>query len=102
VPGAECSRIGDLCVLAGDTHKFESRYLESLVGRWPEDEALYKARSPINSVDQLDCPVALFQGLEDKVVPPNQVRDNTATAQSSVPPHASRRTSLLLWARRTA
>jgi hypothetical protein len=68
----DCS-IGDLCVLAGDTHKFESRYLDSLIGRYPEDEAIYKARSPINAVDKLDCPVVLFQGLEDKVVPPVQV-----------------------------
>jgi len=72
--GASMYGIGDLEVLAGDTHKFESRYLDSLIGRYPEDAALYKERSPINSVDTLDCPVILFQGTEDKVVPPNQAQ----------------------------
>merc|ERR1712032_513732 len=58
--------------LAGDTHKFESRYLDRLVGKYPEDKDVYEARSPICHVDQLACPILLPQGSEDKIVPPNQ------------------------------
>jgi dipeptidyl aminopeptidase/acylaminoacyl peptidase len=64
--------ISDIEVLARDTHKFESRYLDTLVGPYPEAADEYKARSPIHFVDNLSCPLILFQGLEDKVVPPNQ------------------------------
>ena len=60
--------------LARDTHKFESRYLDRLVGLWPEDEELYRARSPIHHTDRLACPVIFFQGLDDKVVPPNHAK----------------------------
>ncbi len=70
--GASHYGIGDLEALAKDTHKFESRYLDSMIGRYPEDIAVYRARSPIHHTDQLSCPVIFFQGLEDKVVPPNQ------------------------------
>ncbi|UHQ55523.1 MULTISPECIES: S9 family peptidase [unclassified Microbulbifer] len=70
--GASLYGVGDLTTLARDTHKFESRYLDKLVGPWPAAEALYRARSPINHVEQLNCPVIVFQGMEDKVVPPNQ------------------------------
>ncbi|KAL9187913.1 hypothetical protein ACHAXT_006291 [Thalassiosira profunda] len=70
--GTSLYGIGDLTALAGDTHKFESRYLDGLVGRYPEDEKIYKERSPIESVDTLSCPILLLQGVEDKVVPPNQ------------------------------
>ena len=71
---AGCSLYGvsDLSVLAGDTHKFESRYLDGLVGPYPEEEAIYKERSPIESVDRLSCPILLLHGDEDKIVPPNQ------------------------------
>jgi dipeptidyl aminopeptidase/acylaminoacyl peptidase len=72
--GCSLYGIGDLTALAGDTHKFESRYLDGLVGLYPEDEKVYKERSPIESVDTLSCPILLLQGEEDKVVPPNQAR----------------------------
>jgi dipeptidyl aminopeptidase/acylaminoacyl peptidase len=71
---AGCSTygIGDLEALMRTTHKFESRYLDRLIGPWPEAAALYRARSPIHHVDRLACPLILLQGLEDKVVPPAQ------------------------------
>jgi dipeptidyl aminopeptidase/acylaminoacyl peptidase len=64
--------IGDLGALARDTHKFESRYLDWLIGPWPQDEALYRARSPLFHAEGMKVPVAFFQGDEDAVVPPNQ------------------------------
>lgn len=70
--GASHYGIGDLEALARDTHKFESRYLDWLVGPWPEDRDTYMARSPIHHVDRLDVPAAFFQGAMDRVVPPNQ------------------------------
>jgi dipeptidyl aminopeptidase/acylaminoacyl peptidase len=70
--GASYYGISDIEVLAQDTHKFESRYLDTLVGPYPAARDTYYARSPIHFVDRLSCPLILFQGLEDKVVPPNQ------------------------------
>ena len=70
--GASYFGISDLEVLEIDTHKFESRYSHSLIGPYPDARDLYRARSPIHAIDRLACPLILFQGLEDKVVPPNQ------------------------------
>jgi dipeptidyl aminopeptidase/acylaminoacyl peptidase len=70
--GASYYGISDLEALELDTHKFESRYSHSLIGPYPEVQATYRARSPIHALERLACPLILFQGLEDKVVPPNQ------------------------------
>ena len=64
--------IADLEALARDTHKFECRYLDRLVGPYPADRATYMERSPINHVEKLSCSMLILQGLQDKVVPPQQ------------------------------
>lgn len=70
--GASYFGISDLEILDSDSHKFESRYNHSMIGPYPERKDLYVARSPIHFTDQINCPVILFQGLEDRVVTPNQ------------------------------
>ncbi|MGS2717802.1 prolyl oligopeptidase family serine peptidase [Eionea flava] len=75
--GASLYGIGDLSALAEDTHKFESRYCDQLVGISLEkdklrEQSLYNARSPLQHIEKLNCPVIFLQGLDDKVVPPNQ------------------------------
>ena len=70
--GASYYGISELEVFATDTHKFESRYMDSLIGAYPERKDLYFNRSPINFIQNLSCPLIMFQGDEDKVVPPSQ------------------------------
>ena len=64
--------MADLEALARDTHKFESRYLDTLIGPYPERRDRYVERSPIHHLDGFDRPLVVFQGLEDEIVPPNQ------------------------------
>ena len=80
--GASYFGIGDLETFVHDTHKFESRYLDRLVGPYPEKKDVYYARSPINFVDQLSTPMILLQGLEDKIVPPNQAETMFAAVRA--------------------
>jgi dipeptidyl aminopeptidase/acylaminoacyl peptidase len=70
--GASYFGVSDAEALAKDTHKFESRYLDRMIGPYPEQRDLYYQRSPIHFADRISCPLILFQGLEDKVVPPDQ------------------------------
>ncbi len=70
--GAAYYGIADLNVFLGDTHKFESRYLDSMIGPYPQEKQRYHDRSAINFTDQLSAPMIIFQGLEDKIVPPSQ------------------------------
>jgi dipeptidyl aminopeptidase/acylaminoacyl peptidase len=70
--GASLYGVADLAALATDTHKFESRYLDGLVGPWPEAADVYRERSPVHQADRLSAPLIVFQGLDDKVVPPAQ------------------------------
>ncbi|MEO8806829.1 MAG: S9 family peptidase [Burkholderiaceae bacterium] len=72
--GASHYGIGDLEALAQDTHKFESRYLDRLIGPYPERRALYLERSPVHHTGRLNSPMILFQGLEDRAVPPAQAQ----------------------------
>ncbi|MGZ8598478.1 MAG: dipeptidyl-peptidase 5 [Actinomycetota bacterium] len=72
----------------GDTHKFESRYEHTLIGPWPEAADLYRARSPIHSVDLLSTPMLLLQGAEDVVVPPSQAEVMVAALRAKGLPFA--------------
>jgi dipeptidyl aminopeptidase/acylaminoacyl peptidase len=86
--GASYYGVADLETLARDTHKFESRYLDSLIGPYPAAIELYTRRSPIHFAGQLGCPIILFQGLEDRVVPPAQAEIMVEALQSNGLPHA--------------
>ncbi|GAA0325717.1 hypothetical protein GCM10008967_15390 [Bacillus carboniphilus] len=70
--GASHYGLSELEIFAKETHKFESRYMVGLLGPYPEAKETYFNRSPSNFTDQLSCPVIFFQGLDDKIVPPNQ------------------------------
>ena len=72
--GVSLYGIGDLECLAQDTHKFEARYLDKLIGPYPAAKDVYRARSPIHFVDNINCPLLVFQGMKDKVVPPSQAQ----------------------------
>jgi dipeptidyl aminopeptidase/acylaminoacyl peptidase len=73
--GASHYGVSDLAILARDTHKFESQYLEWLVGPYPQEEAAYRERSPAHHAERLSRPVIFFQGDEDAIVPPNQTEE---------------------------
>jgi len=80
--------VADLEALAGDTHKFEARYLDSLVGPYPESRELYQQRSPIHHAQHLSCPLLVLQGSDDKVVPPSQSEAMVAALAEKDIPHA--------------
>jgi len=86
--GASHFGVGDLVTFVKDTHKFESRYLDWLVGPYPERADLYRERSAVNYADGLSCPVILFQGLEDVVVPPSQAEEFVAACRAKGLPYA--------------
>ncbi len=86
--GASLYGIGDLEALVTDTHKFEARYLDSLIGPYPAERDLYRERSPIHHAERLNCPVIFFQGLEDRVVPPAQAEAMVAALREKGVPVA--------------
>jgi dipeptidyl aminopeptidase/acylaminoacyl peptidase len=86
--GASYYGIADLEALARETHKFEARYLDGLVGPYPARADVYRERSPIHFLDRLSCPVIVFQGLEDRVVPPSQAEAMIAALEEKKLPYA--------------
>jgi dipeptidyl aminopeptidase/acylaminoacyl peptidase len=86
--GASYYGVSDLEALTRETHKFESRYLDSLVGPYPEARKTYRERSPIDYIERLSTPIIFFQGLEDKVVPPNQAEKMVSALRKSKIPVA--------------
>ena len=70
--GASYFGVADIGALAEETHKFESRYMDSMVGPYPDAAELYRERSPVYHTDQLSRPMVILQGLDDEVVPPGQ------------------------------
>jgi dipeptidyl aminopeptidase/acylaminoacyl peptidase len=80
--------VAELIAFTADTHDFESRYIDGLVGTLPEDRDVYVERAPLSHVDQLSCPVLLLQGLEDRVVPPSQAELFAAALEKKGIPHA--------------
>jgi dipeptidyl aminopeptidase/acylaminoacyl peptidase len=86
--GVSLFGVADAETLARDTHKFESRYLDTLIAPYPAGAELYRDRSPIHFVDRIERPLLLLQGLEDEVVPPNQSESIVAALQRKQVPHA--------------
>jgi len=86
--GASHFGIGDLETFIKDTHKFESHYVDTLVGPYPERADLYRDRSAVYFADNLKVPVILFQGLEDKIVPPSQAEEFVSVCQKKKLPYA--------------
>jgi dipeptidyl aminopeptidase/acylaminoacyl peptidase len=86
--GASYYGVADLEAIACDTHKFESRYCDSLVGPYPATREIYRARSPIHHTGRLSCPIIVFQGLLDPVVPPSQAEAMIAALQTKKIPYA--------------
>ncbi len=72
--GASYYGVSDAAALARDTHKFESRYLDWLIGPYPQEEARYRERSPLHHAERLSKPVIFFQGEQDAIVPPDQAQ----------------------------
>ena len=86
--GASHYGIGNLELFDSTTHKFESRYDEWLIGPYPERRDVYRDRSAINFADRLSCPVVLFQGLDDRIVPPSQAETFVAVCKDMKLPYA--------------
>jgi dipeptidyl aminopeptidase/acylaminoacyl peptidase len=86
--GTSLYGVADLKALAEDTHKFESRYLDTMIGPWPEAQDVYEERSPINHTDGLSSPLLVMQGSEDEVVPPSQSEAIVAAVAAKGIPHA--------------
>ena len=86
--GASYFGIGDLETFARDTHKFESRYMDTLVGPYPEAALTYRERSPANFVERISCPMILFQGLDDRIVPPSQAEQMVEVLERKGLPYA--------------
>jgi len=82
--------VAELIQFAAETHDFESRYLDGLIGPLPEARELYERRAPVNNVDGLSCPVLLLQGLDDPIVPPSQAERFCAALLAKGLPHAYR------------
>ncbi|MGF1596553.1 MAG: prolyl oligopeptidase family serine peptidase [Acidimicrobiales bacterium] len=86
--GTSLYGVADLEALARDTHKFESRYLDGLIGPYPQRIDRYRERSPISHVDELSCPLLVLQGMEDEIVPPNQSEAIVGALAAKGIPHA--------------
>ncbi|MFV0259906.1 MAG: prolyl oligopeptidase family serine peptidase [Acidimicrobiales bacterium] len=86
--GTSLYGVADLEALAADTHKFEARYLDGLIGPYPEARGVYVERSPLSHVGALACPLLVLQGLDDPVVPPNQAEAIVAPLAAKGIPHA--------------
>jgi dipeptidyl aminopeptidase/acylaminoacyl peptidase len=80
--------VADLEALAKDTHKFEARYLDKLVGPYPERKDLYQERSPIHHASELSCPILILQGSDDPIVPPSQSQALVRALAEKDIPHA--------------